>query len=287
MPSERRPREIDLLAQGGSTGVWAYNGQVPGPVLHVRVGERLRVSLANDLPQPTTIHWHGVRVDNAMDGVPDVTQRAVEPGGTFEYAFAARDPGTFWYHPHFRSNEQVERGLQGVLIVDDDNPPAWSRDVVWVLDDWRIDGAGEIDPQFNGMHDVMHDGRWGNVVTVNGHVHEELSVRAGERIRLRLVNTANARIFVPDFQPLKATAIAVDGMYAAQPLDADGFELAPGNRLDLDLTIPAEHERTRADRHEPVRGSAVSSRNDSRERRSAHRDAVVRDARPRAPARLE
>jgi FtsP/CotA-like multicopper oxidase with cupredoxin domain len=234
------PAKIDLLAQGRLTGVWAYNGQVPGPVLHVRVGDRLRVSLANELPQPTTIHWHGVRVDNAMDGVPDVTQRRVEAGGSFEYAFVARDPGTFWYHPHVRANEQVERGLQGVLIVDDDHPPAWSRDVVWVLDDWRVDGAGEIDPQFNGMHDVMHDGRWGNVVTVNGHVHEELSVRAGERFRLRLVNTANARIFVPDFQPLKATAIAVDGMYAARPLDATGFELAPGNRLDLDLTISAE-----------------------------------------------
>ena len=245
MPSERRPRISTCWPRVVRQVFGPTTGRCRGRSCMCGSANDFAVSLANDLPQPTTMHWHGVRVDNAMDGVPDVTQRAVEPGGAFEYAFAARDPGTFWYHPHFRSNEQVERGLQGVLIVDDDNPPAWSRDVVWVLDDWRIDGAGEIDPQFNGMHDVMHDGRWGNVVTVNGHIHEELSVRSGERIRLRLVNTANARVFVPDFQPLQAMVIAVDGMYAARPLDASGFELAPGNRLDLDLTIPAE-QRGRA-----------------------------------------
>jgi FtsP/CotA-like multicopper oxidase with cupredoxin domain len=203
------------------------------------VGERLRVSVTNDLPQPTTIHWHGVRVTNSMDGVPDLTQAPIAPGGSFEYSFIPRDPGTFWYHSHVRSSEQVERGLQGVLIVDDENPAPWSRDVVWVLDDWRLDGSGEVDFRF-GMHDVMHDGRWGNVVTVNGHMNEELALRAGERIRLRLANTANARIFVPDFRPLQATAIAVDGMYAEHPFDPAGFELAPGNRLDLDLTIPPE-----------------------------------------------
>jgi FtsP/CotA-like multicopper oxidase with cupredoxin domain len=229
-----------ILPQSGGTGVWAYNGQVPGPTLHVGVGERLRVTVTNDLPQPTTVHWHGVRVPNAMDGAPDVTQAPIAPGGSFEYSFIPRDPGTFWYHSHVRSSEQVERGLQGVLIVDDEKPAPWSRDVVWVLDDWRLDAEGEIDPRFNGMHDVMHDGRWGNVVTVNGHVNEELAVRPGERVRLRLVNTANARIFVPDFQPLKAIAIAVDGMYAERPFSAAGFELAPGNRVDLDLTIPPE-----------------------------------------------
>jgi FtsP/CotA-like multicopper oxidase with cupredoxin domain len=234
------PSQIEIVPNGSATGVWAYNGQVPGPVLHARVGERVRVSVTNALPEPTTVHWHGVRVTNAMDGVPDLTQARIQPGGSFEYSFVPRDPGTFWYHPHYRTSEQVERGLQGVLIVDDENPAPWSRDVVWVLDDWRLTGTSEVDPNFNGMHDVMMNGRWGNVVTVNGHVSEQLKVRAGERIRLRLVNTANARIFVPDFRPLRATAIAVDGMYAERPFDAAGFELAPGNRIDLDLTIPPE-----------------------------------------------
>jgi FtsP/CotA-like multicopper oxidase with cupredoxin domain len=112
--------------------------------------------------------------------------------------------------------------------------------VVWVLDDWRLGADGAIDPRFNTPHDLMHDGRWGNVVTVNGRQREVLDVRPGERIRLRLLNTANGRVFAPDLSPLSAQVIAVDGMYAARPLPPAGFELAPGNRLDLDVTIPAD-----------------------------------------------
>lgn len=220
--------------------VWAYNGQVPGPTLRVRVGERLRVTFTNRLPQDTTVHWHGVRVPNAMDGAPGVTQPPVRPGGTFVYEFVLKDAGTFWYHPHLRSSEQVERGLFGVLVVEDREPPPYSRDVVWVLDDWRIAPDGEIDPHFNTPGDLAHDGRWGNVVTVNGRTGAELVVQPGERIRLRLVNTANGRVFALDFGGLDAKVIAVDGMYTRHPLAAAGFELAPGNRLDLDVTLPVD-----------------------------------------------
>jgi FtsP/CotA-like multicopper oxidase with cupredoxin domain len=108
-----------------------------------------------------------------------------------------------------------------------------------VLDDWLLTPSGEIAAEFNTRHDLMHDGRWGNVVTVNGSTAEQLEVAPGERIRLRLVNVANGRVFRPDLHGLDATVIAVDGMYAAHPLDPAGFELAPGNRLDLDITIPA------------------------------------------------
>src|SRR6185295_3310523 len=114
----------------------------------------------------------------------------------------------------------------------------YSQDVVWVVDDWLLTRAGEIAPAFNTRHDLMHDGRWGNVVTVNGSTAERLAVRPGERIRLRMVNVANGRVFRPDFSRLDARVIAVDGMYAARPLDPSGFEIAPGNRLDLDITIP-------------------------------------------------
>jgi FtsP/CotA-like multicopper oxidase with cupredoxin domain len=218
--------------------VWAYNGQVPGPTLRVRLGDTLRATLVNRLPQPTTIHWHGVRVPNAMDGVPGVTQPPVAPGETFVYEFTPKDAGTFWFHPHLRSSEQVERGLFGVLIVEDEVPPAYSRDEVWVLDDLLLTPAGQISPQFNTRHDLAHDGRWGNVITVNGNVAPTLAVKAGERIRLRLVNVANGRVFAPDFSGLEARVIAVDGMYAARPLDPAGFDVAPGNRLDVDITIP-------------------------------------------------
>lgn len=233
---EAAPVTLPLL-DGQPLDVWAYNGQVPGPTIRVRLGERLRVTFTNRLARPTTVHWHGVRLPNAMDGVPGVTQPEVPPGGTFVYEFAPKDAGTFWFHPHLRSSEQVERGLYGVLVVEDAAPLPYSRDVVWVLDDWRI-REGAIDPQFNTPHDLMHDGRWGNVITVNGSIDERLTVRPGERIRLRLLNAANGRVFAPDFSGLDARVIAVDGLYTARPLDPAGFELAPGNRIDLDITVP-------------------------------------------------
>jgi FtsP/CotA-like multicopper oxidase with cupredoxin domain len=238
------PTELRLL-DGRPLRVWAYNDQVPGPTLRIRLGETVRVTFTNDLPQPTTIHWHGVRVPNAMDGVPGVTQPPVRPGETFVYEFTPKDAGTFWFHPHLRSSEQIERGLFGVLIVEDRAPRPYTRDVVWVLDDWLLTDRGEIFPQFNTRHDLAHDGRWGNVVTVNGRTDEQLVVSAGERIRLRLLNVANGRVFLPDLAGLDAVGIAVDGMYAARPFDPAGFELAPGNRLDLDVTIPAERRGSR------------------------------------------
>jgi FtsP/CotA-like multicopper oxidase with cupredoxin domain len=242
------------FSDGRRLQTWAYDGRVPGPILRVRLGETVRVRFTNRLPQATTIHWHGVRVPNAMDGVPGVTQPAIEPGGGFVYEFTPTDAGTFWFHPHLRSSEQIERGLFGVLIVDDVVPRPYSRDVVWVLDDWLLTPAGEIVPQFNTRHDLMHDGRWGNLVTVNGSTTERLEVAPGERVRLRLVNVANGRVFRPDFSGLDAKVIAVDGMYAARPLDPAGFDVAPGNRLDLDVTIPAAmagRELVVADRFTP------------------------------------
>jgi len=245
-PPPDATREFDLVAapttlallDGRPLAVWAYDGQVPGPTLRVRVGERVRVVFTNGLPVETTLHWHGVRVPNVMDGAAGVTQLPVPPGGRFVYEFVPKDAGTFWFHPHIRSSEQVERGLFGVLVVEDREPAAYSRDVVWVVDDWRLGRDGQIDPSFNTPHDLAHDGRWGNVVTVNGRTAEELVVRPGERVRLRLVNTANGRVFRLDWAGLDAKIIAVDGMYARAPVDPAGFELSPGNRVDLDVRIP-------------------------------------------------
>lgn len=245
---ERGVREYTLVAapavvpmfDGRPFKVWAYNGQVPGPVLKAKVGERLRVRFTNHLPEATTVHWHGVRLPNAMDGVPGLTQPPVGVGETFIYEFVPKDAGTFWFHPHLRSSEQVERGLFGVLIVEEPIPPPYTREVVWVVDDWRLGQDGEIDPRFNTPGDLMHDGRWGTVVTVNGKVKEVLDVRPGERLRLRVLNTANGRVFSPDFSVLDAKVVAVDGLYTPRPLPTDGFELSPGNRLDLDITIPAD-----------------------------------------------
>lgn len=233
------PTTIELI-DGRSMAVWAYNGQVPGPVLRARLGEEIQVTLRNDLPQPTTVHWHGVRVPNAMDGVPGVTQEPIAPGATFTYRFVPKDPGTYWFHPHVRGAEQVERGLYGVLVIDDAESLPYSRDEVWVLDDWRLGPDGQIDPRFVTRHDLAHDGRWGQVVTVNGDAQHRMVVRPGARLRLRLVNTSNGRVYRPDFEPLEARVIAVDGLLAARAFPYEGLELAPGNRVDLDIVVPSD-----------------------------------------------
>jgi len=233
------PAAISLF-DGRPFDVWAYNGQVPGPTLRVRLGETVRVRFTNNLPQPSTIHWHGVRVPNAMDGVPGVTQPPVQPGETFVYEFTPKDAGTFWFHPHLRSSEQVERGLFGALIVEDKVPPPYSRDELWVLDDWLLTREGALFAEFNTRHDLAHDGRWGNLLTVNGRLTPRLTVRPGQRIRLRLLNVANGRVFVPDFSGLSAGVVAVDGLYTARPFELARLEMASGNRLDLDITIPPD-----------------------------------------------
>jgi len=169
-----------------------------------------------------------------------VTQPPVEPGESFTYRFTPKDAGTFWFHPHVRGSEQVERGLYGVLIVEDEEPLPWSRDELWVLDDWLIQEGPKLVEEFNTGRDLSHDGRWGNVITVNGRYRNEIDAHPGERLRLRLANTANGRVFAPDFGPLDAQVIAVDGLYTARPLPVEGFEISPGNRLDLDVTIPLD-----------------------------------------------
>jgi FtsP/CotA-like multicopper oxidase with cupredoxin domain len=173
-----------------------------------------------------------------MDGVPTAQRPAIEPGQSFVYQFIPKDAGTFWYHPHHRSSEQVDRGLYGVLIVEDRTPPPYQRDVVWIMDDWLLTPDRQIDPNFNTMHDLAHDGRWGNVVTVNGRTNVVLHAKPGERIRLRLLNAANGRVFLPDFGALRTNVIAVDGLYAREPFPFDRFEIAPGNRVDLDIALP-------------------------------------------------
>lgn len=219
--------------------IWAYNDQTPGPVLRVNLGDTVEVLLKNELPQATTIHWHGVRVPNAMDGVPGVTQAPIAPGDSFLYRFIPKDAGTFWFHPHQRSAEQIERGLYGVLIVDEPQKPAYSQDLLLVLDDWLLESKNALNENFVSRHDLSHDGRWGNLLTVNSKVQPELTVRAGERIRLRLINVANGRVFAPQLPGLSANLIAVDGLPGQRAVPLQGLFLAPGNRVDLDVVIPS------------------------------------------------
>jgi FtsP/CotA-like multicopper oxidase with cupredoxin domain len=136
---DARVAELEMVP-GTRTPVWTYNGGLPGPLIRVRRGDRLIVHFSNKLPQPTTVHWHGVQVPIEMDGVPDVSQPPVEPGGTFTYDFIVPDAGLFWYHPHVMSAAQVGFGLYGALLVEDPNDAVGIEDeLVLVLSDMAVD----------------------------------------------------------------------------------------------------------------------------------------------------
>ena len=239
-----RAAVASITGEGGpQTPVWAYNDTVPGPVLRVQRGQTVRVRFINELDQPTSIHWHGIRIDNAMDGVSGLTQAAVEPGDTFDYEFSVPDAGTYWYHAHNRSWEQVARGLYGALIVDENEQafPA-ERDLTLMVDDWRLQRDGTLEAQSLGnVSEWAHGGRLGNWVTVNGTPRPEFELTAGEPHRVRVINACNARVLEIDPNSIGARVLAEDGQPFAEPLKLGytPYLLGPAQRVDL-LLQPRE-----------------------------------------------
>src|SRR5438477_1618448 len=170
---------VNLTGDGyPDTAVWAYDGKVPGPELRVRQGQPVRITVVNQLGEDTSVHWHGIRLPNAMDGVPGLTQQPIRPGESFAYEFAPPDAGTFWYHPHAHSLEQLGRGLAGALIVEEPEPVAVDRDLLWMLSDWRLTDDAQISPGFGNTMEAAMSGRVGNTVTLNGAVPGDQPVRA-------------------------------------------------------------------------------------------------------------
>ncbi|NNE52296.1 MAG: multicopper oxidase family protein [Sulfitobacter sp.] len=249
-----------------TTPVWSYAtdgiGTVPGPELRLRAGERLTRRLVNDLPQATSVHWHGIRIDNAMDGAAPLTQAPVPPGQSFDYDFVAPDPGTYWYHSHNHSMEQVARGLAGPLIVEDRTPwlaeeGAATREMTLVLDDWLLTRAAEIvEDRWDDLHAASHGGRLGNSVTVNGTSYPELTLRPGERLRLRMINAATARIMRIGLPGLSPRLIALDG-HPVTPRAAETVTLGPAQRADIVIEGPRDTDRPAALLLDPGRGDWV------------------------------
>ncbi len=224
------------------TRIWSYGGATPGMALRYRRGDCLAATLENGLPQDTTIHWHGLRLPNAMDGVPGLTQEAVKPGANFDVAFDLTDAGTYWYHSHVKGWEQVARGLHGPMIVEETTPPDVDRDLTLVLDDWRLDEGAQIHDSFGNLHDWSHAGRIGNWVTVNGDVEFRQDARRGERLRLRLINAANARIFSVSLKGLDGAVVALDGQPLDAPMMLERITLTPAQRVDLIVDVTEEEE---------------------------------------------
>ena len=276
---------------------WSF-GSLPGPTLRARAGDRLVVDLANHLPAPTTVHWHGIALRNDMDGVPGMTQEPIAPGAAFRYDFTVPDPGTYFFHPHV--GVQLDRGLYGTLVVEDPAEPG-DHDLEWVvvLDDW-VDGTGRTPDQVlaslragtsaSGMGGMGGMGRPGMGMggeggssrllggagdvdypyyLVNGRVPTSpvtLTGRPGQRVRVRLVNAGSDTAFRVAVGGHRLTITHADG-FPVQPVAGDAVLLGQGERVDLLLTL--------GDGAFPLVASA--------EGKSGHGLAVVRTAGGAAP----
>lgn len=204
-----------------------YDGSYPAPTLRAQVGDTVRVDVDNRLSDPTTIHWHGLAVPFEMDGVSWMRD-PIGSGETFTYAFTAEKPGTYWYHPHFDTAAQVDRGLYGALIVEDPSDPPVDRELVLLLDDWREDQSIPVDADHvHGAHGA--EGLW----TVNGLVRPQLEVQAGERIRLRLINTSNQGYLLLGGGEAPLRVIGRDQGLLPRSEQVERELLGPGDRADL------------------------------------------------------
>ena len=227
------------LAPGTMTDVYAYNGKVPGPTLMLREGDRVIVHFRNDLPVPTTVHWHGLHIPASSDGSPF---HPVAPGGRHDYAFTVRpgSAGTYWYHPHphHETGNQVAKGLYGAIIIraPDDPLPASLSEKLLILSDNRFTGDGSIDlpdestPQ--GGVDA-ENGREGDVLFVNGQVMPTLTIRSGEVQRWRVVNASAARVYRLALAGHTFLHVGSDGGLFEHPAEVSEILLASGERAEL------------------------------------------------------
>ena len=266
------PAKVDL---GGKTvSTWAYGESLPGPLIRATAGDLLRITLENRLPETSTIHWHGIRLHNAADGVPGMTQDPVEPDTSFTYEFVAPDPGTYFLHSHV--GLQLDRGLYAPLIIDDpDEPGGYDAEWIVTLDDW-IDGTGQTPddvlagltgagasdgermdhgdmPMGEGSSDGMDHGEmpmgdepWGDAgdvayphFLINGRIPEAPEIfeaKPGQRVRLRLINASADTIFALALGDHDLSVTHSDG-FSVEPVTAKALYLGMGERYDVAVTV--------------------------------------------------
>ena len=218
---------------------WTYNGLVPGPQIRVPYGQRVRIVVTNSLPEATTAHWHGIAVPNAMDGVPDLTQKPIQPGGSFTYEFnaipAGRDSkgGTFFYHSHYDEDRQVGLGLSGAFIIDPPNPSRYDVERTIAINEWTLDpstGATRPPMEMEGMLPTYF--------TLNGKsfpATETIKVKRGQRVLFRLIG-AGQFVHPMHLHGTDFAVVAKDGHPLSAPYKADVVQVASGERYDIAFT---------------------------------------------------
>ncbi|NKB87832.1 MAG: multicopper oxidase domain-containing protein [Acidobacteria bacterium] len=262
---EARPREVMDLVDGQEITltasvvrrmiagrqylVFAYNQQYPGPLLRAPTGATVVVNFENEIDQATTVHWHGLRLDNRFDGVPGVTQAPVLPGESFRYEVLFADTGVYWYHPHMREDIQQDLGLYGNLLAVPTQPDYYAevnREEFLILDDMLIDDAGIV-PYGDAAptHTLM--GRFGNVMLTNGATDYRLDVDRGEVVRFYVTNVANARTFNVTFGGAPIKVVASDLSKYEHEVWVDSVPIAPAERYVIEVrfdesgTVPIEN----------------------------------------------
>ena len=260
------PRRVTVDLGGTHVDTWAYADSLPGPLLRATAGDLMRVDVDNQLPAATSVHWHGLALRNDMDGVPGITQDPIGAGDTFRYEFTAPDPGTYFYHPH--SGVQLDRGLYGVLVVDDPaEPGGYDAEWVIVLDDW-LDGTGRTpdqvltklqetggsrDGSMGGMGGMDHGSMMGGMggmqssmlggagdityphYLINGRTPDvpvTLSGRPGDRVRVRIVNAGSDTAFRVAVGGHRMTVTHSDG-FPVTPVSTDALLIGMGERFDV------------------------------------------------------
>lgn len=253
-------KKIQLIAQfntenwfeNTSTKTWTLS---PDPI-ELKQFEETEIIFANHLNEPASVHWHGLAVDNAMDGVSGLTQSPVQPGQKFTYKLTPNNAGTYWAHAHHQTYRQLAMGLYIPLIVREKTPYFVDRDLLFVADDWLINKDGQIDTEsFENGHTWSHGGRMGNFLTINRQRTPLIQVSPGERIRLRMMNVANSRVMTFNLPGVISHIIAKDGQPIANPIPIENsLTISPAERFDLIVDIPNDwqgeypiHERSGSD----------------------------------------
>ena len=236
-PVRKRIGDADVRMLG-------YNGSIPGPTLHVDQGSEVTIEATNLGDVDATLHWHGLRLENRYDGVPEETQAPIEQGGSFTYRLQFPDPGFYWYHPHIREDFAQEMGLYAGIIVEPTDPAYWppaDRELALTLDDILIED-GKIAPFDRSGPTFTAMGRFGNVMLTNGETEFRSEAKAGEVVRLHLVDTANTRIFNFAVSGARMKLVGGDSGRVEREEFIDEILLSPSERATVDILLEEEGE---------------------------------------------
>jgi FtsP/CotA-like multicopper oxidase with cupredoxin domain len=221
------------LSDGKTITAWGFNQSVPGPTLRAQKGDTMIVRVKNNLSESTVVHWHGIRLTSSMDGT-DSVQRPIAPGEEFEYNFIVPDAGTFWYHSHQNETKQMERGMYGALIVEEESTVVTDQDRVFMIDDMKL----TADNEFKSGNSLLrwierHDGREGDTLLVNGKENFQIEMNADQSERWRFINSSSARYFRLSLGGRKFKQIATDGGLLEYPVELTELMIVPGERAEI------------------------------------------------------